>query len=55
MWRLQVFIGTTNLAGGVSNAFIRGIDAALWASIIIIGIAGALSWMRGHETRGSAP
>ena len=50
-----VFIGTTNLAGGVSDAFIRGIDAALWASIIIIGIAGALSWMRGHETRGSAP
>jgi EmrB/QacA subfamily drug resistance transporter len=51
----QVFIGTTNLVGGVSDAFIRGIDAALLASVIIIGIAGALSWMRGHETRGSAP
>ena len=51
----EVFIGTTNLVGGVSNAFIRGIDAALWASVIIIGIAGVLSWMRGHETRGSAP
>ncbi|MGA9085632.1 MAG: MFS transporter [Methanoregula sp.] len=51
----QVFIGTTNLVGGVSDAFIRGIDAALWASVIIIGIAGVLSWMRGHEIRGSAP
>jgi EmrB/QacA subfamily drug resistance transporter len=51
----QVFIGTTNLVGGVSDAFIHGIDAALLASVIIIGIAGALSWMRGHETRESAP
>ena len=51
----EVFIGTTNLVGGVSNAFIRGIDAALWASVIIIGIAGVLSWMRGHEIRDTAP
>jgi len=51
----EVFIGTTTLVGGVSDAFIRGIDAALLASVIIIGIAGVFSWMRGHETRGSAP
>ncbi|ABS54581.1 major facilitator superfamily MFS_1 [Methanoregula boonei 6A8] len=51
----EVFIGTTNLVGGVSEAFIKGIDAALWVSIMLIGIAGALSWMRGRETRGSAP
>ena len=51
----EVFIGTTNLVGGVSEAFIKGIDAALWASIILIGIAGILSWMRGRETRESAP
>jgi EmrB/QacA subfamily drug resistance transporter len=51
----QVFIGTTNLEGGVSDAFVHGIDAALLASVVIIGVAGALSWMRGHETRGSAP
>jgi EmrB/QacA subfamily drug resistance transporter len=51
----EVFIGTTNLVGGVSDAFIRGIDAALLAAVIIIGIAGVLSWMRGHETRGSVP
>jgi len=51
----EVFIGTTNLVGGVSSAFIRGIDAALWASVVIIGIAGVLSWMRGQETREAAP
>src|SRR5208337_1661113 len=51
----KVFIGTTNLVGGVSDAFIRGIDSALLAAVIIIGIAGVLSWMRGHETRGSEP
>ncbi|HVP95755.1 MFS transporter [Methanoregula sp.] len=51
----EVFIGTTNLVGGVSDAFIRGIDAALWASVIIIGVAGILSWMRGRESRGPVP
>lgn len=50
----EVFIGTTNLVGGVSYAFIKGIDGALLASVLIIGIAGALSWMRGHEIRESA-
>jgi EmrB/QacA subfamily drug resistance transporter len=49
----EVFIGTTNLAGGVSVAFLRGIDASLWASIGIMGIAAVLSWMRGHEVRQS--
>ena len=48
----EVFIGTTNLVGGVSEAFLHGIDASLWASIAIIAVAAVLSWMRGHETRG---
>jgi len=47
----EVFIGTTNLVGGVSESFLQGIDASLWASILIIGIAAVLSWMRGHEVR----
>ena len=51
----EVFIGTTNLVGGVSEEFIKGIDGALIASVIIIGIAGGLSWMRGHERRESEP
>jgi EmrB/QacA subfamily drug resistance transporter len=50
----EVFIGTTNLKGGVSQAFIQGIDSALWISLALIAIAGILSWLRGTETRGSA-
>jgi EmrB/QacA subfamily drug resistance transporter len=51
----QVFIGTTSLVGGVSKAFLAGIDMSLGASIVLIGVAGILSWMRGHEIRGSGP
>ncbi len=47
----EVFIGTINLVGGVSLSFIRGIDAALVTSIIIIAFAGFMSWLRGKETR----
>jgi EmrB/QacA subfamily drug resistance transporter len=47
----EVFIGTTNLVGGVSEAFLHGIDASLWASIGIMGVAAILSWMRGREVR----
>jgi len=50
----QVFIGTTSLKGGVSQAFIQGIDAALWISLVFIAIAGVLSWLRGEESRASA-
>ncbi|MGD0644558.1 MAG: MFS transporter, partial [Candidatus Bathyarchaeia archaeon] len=39
----EVFIGTTNLSGGVSQAFISGIDHAFYASIAILAIAGVLS------------
>ena len=45
----QVFIGTTSLIGGVSEAFLHGIDASLWASVAIMGIALILSWMRGRN------
>ncbi len=48
----EVFIGTTNLLGGVSESFIRGIDAALTVSIVLIVIAALLSWMRGKGIRG---
>jgi EmrB/QacA subfamily drug resistance transporter len=47
----EVFIGTTNLVGGVSEAFLLGIDASLFASIVIMGVAAVLSWMRGREVR----
>jgi MFS family permease len=51
----EVFIGTTSLKGGVSQAFILGIDSALWISLVFIAIAGVLSWLRGEETRRPAP
>jgi EmrB/QacA subfamily drug resistance transporter len=49
----EVFIGTTILTGNASALFLQGIDASLIASIIIMGIAMVLSWMRGTEVRQS--
>ena len=47
----EVFIGTRSLSGGVSQAFISGIDHAFYASIAILALAGILSFIRGKETR----
>ena len=47
----EVFIGTTNLTGGVSQAFISGIDHAFYASIAILAIASVLSYIRGRDMR----
>jgi EmrB/QacA subfamily drug resistance transporter len=47
----EVFIGTSNLSGGVSQAFLFGIDNAFYASIVILVIAGLLSFTRGKEVR----
>ncbi len=47
----EVFIGTTSLSGGVSQAFIFGIDNAFYASIAILIVAGVLSFIRGREVR----
>jgi len=48
----QVFIGTTNLPGGVSQQFLGGIDAAFYTSILLLVIAGLLSYFRGKEQMG---
>jgi EmrB/QacA subfamily drug resistance transporter len=45
----EVFIGTTSLVGGVSEEFLHGIDASLFASVVIMGIALVLSWLRGRN------
>jgi EmrB/QacA subfamily drug resistance transporter len=45
----QVFLGTTNLTGGLSSAFLGGIHAALYGSAVILLIAAVLSWSRGRE------
>jgi EmrB/QacA subfamily drug resistance transporter len=47
----EVFIGTANLTGGVSNEFIKGIDSAFYVSLAILVLAGILSFIRGRESR----
>ncbi len=47
----KVFIGTTNLVGGVSDAFLSGIHAALTVSLGILFIAAIMSWVRGKGAR----
>jgi EmrB/QacA subfamily drug resistance transporter len=47
----EVFIGTKSLSGGVSQAFISGIDHAFYASVAILALAGILSYIRGKESR----
>ena len=51
----EVFIGTKNLTGHVSQAFISGIDHAFYASIVILTIAFILSYIRGRDVRKEAP
>jgi EmrB/QacA subfamily drug resistance transporter len=47
----EVFIGTTNLTGGVTKEFIAGIDHAFYVSLVILAVAGILSFIRGRESR----
>ena len=51
----EVFIGTKSLVGTVSQEFIFGIDHAFYASIIILAIAGVLSYIRGRDVRKQVP
>ena len=47
----EVFIGTTNLTGGVTKEFIAGIDHAFYVSLGNLFLAGVLSFIRGRESR----
>lgn len=47
----EIFVGTTNLVGGIANEFIMGMDSALYVSIGLLFIAGILSLTRGKERR----
>ncbi len=51
----EVFLGTTDLRGGVASQFLGGIHAALYGSAVILGVAAALSWSRGRVPAGGAP
>jgi EmrB/QacA subfamily drug resistance transporter len=50
----EIFVGTSRLIGNVTEAFIHGIDAALAVSLFLLILAGAMSWSRGAEQRGSS-
>ncbi len=43
----DIFIGTSSLTGSIASEFIIGIDSALKVSIILLAIAGAMSFVRG--------
>jgi EmrB/QacA subfamily drug resistance transporter len=46
----EVFLGTTNLVGGLGQDFLNGIRGALYGAAAILALAAALSWSRGrHE------
>ncbi len=47
----EVFISTVKLSGGLSASFITGIQAALYASIVMLAVAAVLSATRGKENR----
>jgi MFS family permease len=47
----EIFIGTTNLSGGLSKEFITGMDSALWVSLMLLAISGVMSIIRGKESR----
>jgi len=47
----EVFLGTTNLIGGVASSFLTGLRSALYVSLGILSIALVLSALRGKEDR----
>ncbi len=47
----QVFVGTSNLIGGVSSSFLAGLKTALYLCLFFLVIAGILSALRGKENR----
>jgi EmrB/QacA subfamily drug resistance transporter len=47
----SIFLGTTKLAGGLSPAFLAGLDGAFALSFVILIVAGLFSLTRGKEDR----
>jgi MFS family permease len=45
----EVFLGTTNLVGGIGQQFLTGLHAALYGSAAILIVAAILSWSRGQD------
>jgi len=51
----EIFVGTTNLTGGIAQDFIYGIDSALYISLVLLAIAFILSLSRGEAARSEQP
>jgi hypothetical protein len=47
----EVFLGTTNLIGGVASSFLTGLKSAFYVSLGILAVALVLSALRGKEDR----
>jgi EmrB/QacA subfamily drug resistance transporter len=45
----EVFLGTTNLVGGIGVQFLGGLRAALYGCAVILTFAAVLSWSRGRH------
>ncbi len=45
----DIFIGTTSLTGTIAGEFVIGIDSAFIVSMVILAIAGAMSFVRGKD------
>lgn len=45
----EVFIGTTNLKGGISQQFLTGVDSAFVSAILLLLIAAVLSFLAGKD------
>jgi MFS family permease len=49
----QVFIGTTEMLGGLTSSYIQGFHLALEVSLVILLVAGLMSYVRGRDVRDS--
>jgi EmrB/QacA subfamily drug resistance transporter len=51
----EVFLGTTNLVGGIGSQFLLGIHAALYGAVLLLIAAALISWARGVPPSPAAP
>jgi EmrB/QacA subfamily drug resistance transporter len=51
----RVFLGTTNLVGGLGGDFLNGLHAAFLGSAGILAVAAFLSWSRGRDVPAPSP
>lgn len=47
----EIFVGTSTISGNVANSFVTGMHFSFVAMIIILAIAGVISFTRGKEDR----